>query len=458
MKITLYNTLSHKKQIFKSIRKDWVGFYTCGPTVYNYAHIGNLRTYIFEDVLKRTLEYAGYKVKHIMNITDIEDKIIKNALEQKKNIYEFTAPYEKAFFKDLGKLNIKKAWKYPKATEHIKEMIKIIEKLLKKEAAYIMDGSVYFNISKFKNYGHLSRIQKKELKTGVRVNADEYAKDSAEDFVLWKNKKPEEPSWKAPFGEGRPGWHIECSAMSIKYLGETFDIHAGAVDLIFPHHENEIAQSEGASEKTFSNFFIHGEHLLVNREKMSKSLGNIYTLRDFELKNINPLSFRYLILTSHYRSKLNFTWESLESAEKALERIQNFIKELLSKKQSKEKQQIAKLKKYKSEFDKAVFNDLDTPKALAVIWKLINEYNKNPKKFNPKEILNLFYKFDKILGINLKKIKIETIPKEITLLIKQRENFRKNKDWQKSDEIREKIKQMGWAVEDTEEGTKITKI
>src|SRR3989344_4759385 len=256
MNIKLYNGLTRKKETFKPLKKGIVSLYGCGPTVYNYAHIGNLRTYIFEDVLRKTLEYGGYKTKHIMNITDIEDKIIKNAAERKETIYEFVKPYEKAFFEDIAKLNIKKAAKYPKATKHIKEMINMIKTLLKKGLAYEASGGIYYNISKFKPYGKLSRISKKNMLIRARSTDDEYSKQEARDFVLWKTKKESEPFWDTPFGEGRPGWHIECSAMSIKYLGQTFDIHAGAVDLIFPHHENEIAQSEGATGKPFARFFM----------------------------------------------------------------------------------------------------------------------------------------------------------------------------------------------------------
>src|SRR3990167_6437832 len=287
MALKFYNALTRKKQIFRPLHNKRVGLYTCGPTVYNYAHIGNWRTYVFEDVLKRTLKYNGCKVKHVMNITDVEDKIIRGAKKTGKEIYEFTEPYEKAFYTDLKKLNIEKAHRYPKAPAHIPEMIKIISALLKKGLAYKTAGSGYFDISKFKKYGRLSGVKSRELKAGTRVDADEYTKEEAEDFVLWKKAEAGEPWWRAPFGEGRPGWHIECSAMSMKYLGKTFDIHAGAVDLIFPHHENEIAQSEGASGKKFVNYFIEGEHLLVDGKKMSKSLGNIFNLRDVESKGFD---------------------------------------------------------------------------------------------------------------------------------------------------------------------------
>lgn len=454
MDLKLFNTLTRKKEIFKPLNDKKVGLYTCGPTVYNYAHIGNLRTYIFEDILRRTLEYKNYKVRHIMNITDVEDKIIKKANLTNQTIFEFTLPYEKAFFYDLEKLNIKKASKYPKATEHIKEMVKIIKNLLKNGFAYVLDESVFFDISMFKNYGKLSKINLKSLKTGTRALNDEYTKENIQDFVLWKAKKDSEPFWDTPFGQGRPGWHIECSAMSVKYLGQPFDIHAGAVDLIFPHHENEIAQSEGALKKQFAKYFIHGEHLLVNGEKMSKSSGNIFTLRDFMKKNINPLALRYLILTAHYRSKLNFTWEALHAAENSLNRIYNFIQKLKTEKINFTATHSARFKK---EFEKAIYDDLNTPKTLAIMWKIISAYNKNPQKFNPTKILNLFYEFDKIFGLNLKKIKIERTPKEINILVKQREKARENKNFEEADKIREKLREIGWTIEDTAEGTKIIK-
>lgn len=453
MTLKLYNVLTRKKQTFKPLTPRKVGLYTCGPTVYNYAHIGNLRTYIFEDILRRTLEYSGYKVKHIMNITDIEDKIIRDAKKASKPIYEFIEPYEKAFYNDLEKLNIKKAFKYPKATAHIPEMIKIIGTLLKKELAYKSNGSVYFDISKFKKYGQLSGLKSRELKVGARVDVDEYAKENAEDFVLWKAKKVGEPYWQAPFGEGRPGWHIECSAMSIKYLGPTFDIHAGAVDLIFPHHENEIAQSEGVTGKKFVNYFIEGEHLLVNNEKMSKSLGNVFTMRDMEKKNFDPLAFRYLSLTAHYRSKLNFTWESLKAAQNALEKLREIVINLKTKKHPYILKNIRMLEKnFIEKFKKFINNDLDMPRALALLWDVVKS-----EKLASKEKLNLVFDFDKVLGLNLAEIKLEKIPAVILELAKDREKYRKEKNFKKSDEIRKKIESFGWLVEDTAQGPVLKK-
>lgn len=452
--LKLYNVLIRKKETFKPVRKDWVGLYTCGPTVYNFAHIGNLRTYIFEDILRRALEYEGYRVRHVMNLTDVDDKIIRDAILAGKNISEFVKPYETAFFEDLQKLNIEHAWKYPKATDHIQEMIKIILCLLKRGLAYKDGGSIYFDISKFKTYGKLSRIKKRGLKTGTRVDLDEYSKKDIQDFALWKETKHGEPSWEAPFGKGRPGWHIECSAMSLKYLESPFDIHTGGVDLIFPHHENEIAQSEGATGKKFVRFFVEGEHLLVNGEKMSKSFGNVFTLRDIETKKISPLAFRYLTLGAHYRSKLNFTWESLEAGQNSLERLSDFIRGLQERRDlySRNYRGLASIVK---RFDSTIFNDLDTPKALAIIWNLISDYNKNPQRYDSKEVLKLFYKFDTVFGLELKKIKPEAIPSKILALAKKREELRKEKKWKEADRIRAEIEKEGWTVDDTSTGTKL---
>ena len=414
--------------------------YACGPTVYNFAHIGNLRTYVFEDLMRRVLERAGFKVRLVMNITDVEDKIIRDARSAGKNIFEFIKPYEEAFLGDLKLLNIKPAWKYPRATAHIKEMTSLIRKLVKKGLAYESGGSVYFDVSKFKKYGRLSRLQKRELKIGARVDVDEYSKGDAEDFALWKKARPGEPSWDSPFGKGRPGWHIECSAMSMKYLGPALDIHAGGVDLIFPHHENEIAQSEGATGKKFARFFIEGEHLLAEGQKMSKSLGNVFTLRDIEKRGFDPLAFRYLLLTAHYRSKLNFTWESLEAAGSVLERVRNRVVEL------KQQPNVVRPPRsnnevFRREFEKKVMDDLNSPGALAVFWK----------NFGRLSLADILWA-DKILGLNLETLKLLTVPAGVKKLIKEREEARKNKDWRKADQIRAEIAKLGWSLEDTPKG------
>ncbi len=426
--------------------------YTCGPTVYDFAHLGNLKTYVFEDILRRALKYNGYQVKQIMNITDIDDKIIKRAQEEKKNIFKITRPLAKIFFEDIKKLNVEKAEVYPLATAHIKEIIALVGKLLKKRFAYQgKDGSVYFDISKFKNYGKLSRLKKREIKIGARIEADEYNKSEAQDFVLWKQaKKPNEPFWKSPFGDGRPGWHIECSAMSMKHLGETLDIHAGGVDLIFPHHENEIAQSEAATGKKFVRHWVHGEHLLVNNQKMSKSLGNFYTLRDLEKRNFNPLAFRYLVLTSHYRSKLNFTWQSLKAAQNALDNLYDQYREIQNNNTAKGEKN-TKIRKYEKEFLAAINDDLNTPKAMAIVWQTIGDGRLSAiAKKQP------LLKFDKILGLGLAKLKPLKIPQKIRDLAEKREKLRINKQFIQSDILRKKIESLGYKIEDTAYGPKIT--
>ncbi len=458
--LKLYNTLTRKKQVFKPLNKKalrrssgQVSLYTCGPTVYDYAHIGNLRTYIFEDVLRRTLKYDGYQVKQVMNITDVEDKIIKKAREQKKTIKQITRPFEKIFFDDVKKLNIEKAEVYPRATEHIKEIITLIKILIKKGFAYTgKDKSIYFDISKFKNYGKLSGLKKRQLKIGARIEADEYNKNEAQDFVLWKAAKPNEESWSSPMGRGRPGWHIECSAMAMKYLsGEpsrTIDIHCGAVDLIFPHHENEIAQSEAATNKKFVNFWLEAEHLLVNGSKMSKSLNNFYTLRDIENKNINPLAFRYLILTTHYRSKLNFTWDSLQAAQNALDNLNAFI-------QTDDKQLTTnndkQIKDYEKQFLTAIDDDLNTPQAISIVWQIIkdNQLSNSAKK-------QLLLKFDRVLGLGLNKLKPLKIPLKIRQMAEKRELLRANKQFVQADGLRKEIEGLGYRIEDSAYGPKIT--
>jgi len=461
--LKLYNTLFRKKQIFKPLKDRIVKMYTCGPTVYDFAHLGNLRTYIFEDVLRRVLEYNGYQVKQVMNITDVDDKIINRMKKENKTLKEVTLPFTKKFFLDLKKLNIKKAEFYPRATGTIKEIIDLIAKLIKRKFAYQgSDGSIYFNISKFKNYGKLSQLQKRKIKIGARIAADEYNKEQAQDFVLWKNnrsgltrinknleadKRGIEPVWQSPWGAGRPGWHIECSAMSIKYLGQPLDIHAGGIDLIFPHHENEIAQSEAATGKKFVRFWLHSEHLLINGQKMSKSLGNIYTLSDLEKRKFNPLAFRYLILTSHYRSKLNFTWQSLEAAQKALNNLTNNLQLTTNNRQPTTNNLQLMYKKF---FLEAINDDLDTPKALAIVWQVIrdNKLSHSAKK-------QLLLEFDKVLGLGLNKIKPVKIPRKIRQLVAQREKLRVNKQFIQADRLRKKIEKLGYIIEDTTVGPKI---
>lgn len=440
----LYNTLTRKIEKFQPLQDKRVGFYACGPTVYDSAHLGNLRTYIFEDILKRVLLFNGYQVKHVINLTDVDDKTIKRAQETNQSLTTLTQKYAKSFKADIRKLNILPPTLFAPATRYIKEMVALAQTLLKNRVAYEKDGSIYFKISQFKKYGQLSHLKLKELKAGARVDVDHYDKKNPADFVLWKAWTPKDGPvfWQTPLGKGRPrlsagrpGWHLECSAISTKELGQPFDIHAGAVDLIFPHHENEIAQTEAATGKRLANFWLHGEHLLVEGQKMAKSLNNFFTPRDLEARGFNPLAFRYLVLTAHYRTKLNFTWDSLSAAQEGLEHLQE---EALKLKKNKE---ICRDKEIKDKFTTLINNDLNVPGALALVWEAIKE-----KKISYKTLLE----FDSVFGLDIQKklgqkIKIPLVVKK---LLDQREKARKLKDWQKSDAIREKIKKIGFEVED----------
>ncbi len=460
MPLKFYNTMTLKKEAFKSIKPGFAGFYTCGPTVYNFAHIGNFRTYVFEDILRRTLKMSGYQVKQVMNITDVEDKIIKACREQKIGLKEFTGKYTQAFFEDLKTLGIEPAEVYPKATETIPEMVAIIKTLMEKGIAYRGDdGSIYYSIAKFKDYGKLAHIDVKSLKAGARVKQDEYTKDELQDFALWKawDANDGDIFWETELGKGRPGWHIECSAMSIKNLGETFDIHTGAVDNIFPHHQNEIAQSEGATGKKFVNYWVHSEHLLVENKKMSKSLGNFFTLRDVLAKGYNPRGLRYLLLSSHYRQKLNFTFGSLDAAENTVSGLVDFIDKLGGFKSDApdNKKVSATAKKSLDNFKKAMQDDLDTPKALQSMFDLVSAANKamEEKAFgtaNANEVLAAMNEFDKILGVLAhEKIALTDAQKE---LVEKRQEARKNKDWKTADEIRKQLDAQGIVLEDAESG------
>lgn len=444
-----FNFLTRKIEQFKPTDKV-VGLYTCGPTVYDYVHIGNWRTFVFEDILKRALLFNDIKVKHVMNLTDVDDKIIKKASDQGISIKELTDKFAKAFFDDLSKLNIISADVYPKATDqkYMDKMIELIQKLLEKGVAYKGDDGIYFSVEKFPDYGKLSGLEKQQLKKGARVNDDEYDKENWSDFALWKypstrfarSGQAPEPSWDAPFGEGRPGWHVECSAMSIAHLGESFDIHTGGVDLLFPHHENEIAQSEAATGKKFVKIWMEGEHLLADGEKMAKRLGNVYTLADIVKRDFDPLALRYLFLTAHYRSKLNFTWKSLEAA-------QNAFNNLIGEIESWEEPKIG-CSEFEANFKEAVNNDLDMPKALSTIWEMIK--SNYPTSAKHQSIL----KMDEVLGLGLAGVEKARLPKGAKELIKKREELRKIGEFEKSDKLREKLQEMGVEVEDTPEGSK----
>jgi len=317
----VFNTLTRRTEDLEPITPGHVRLYTCGPTVYDFAHIGNFRTYVWEDLLRRTIRHLGFRITQVMNITDIEDKIIAKAIAHGTTIDEVTAPFIRAFFEDLDTLGIERAEHYPRATDHIPEMIAIARKLEETGHTYASQGSLYFRIESFPTYGRLSSLEAREIKVGARVDSDEYEKDDARDFVLWKGHRPGEPSWESPYGAGRPGWHLECSAMSMKYLGESFDLHTGGVDNIFPHHENEIAQSEGATGRPFVRYWMHAAHLMVDAEKMSKSKGNFYTLRDLVARGSDPRALRYLLLATHYRSPLNFTFDALARSAQELQRF-----------------------------------------------------------------------------------------------------------------------------------------
>ena len=462
--IYFFNTLTRRKEKFVPLEKGKVKMYTCGPTVYDFAHIGNFRAFVFEDLLRRWLEYCGYKVIHVMNITDVDDKTIAAARKKGISLREYTEHYTRAFFEDIAALNIEKAHYYPRATEHIPEMVALIKKLLEKGYAYRgEDGSIYYAISKFKDYGKLSKIRVKELKPGARVKVDEYGKEEAHDFALWKAWDEEDGDvfWETELGKGRPGWHIECSAMSMKYLGETFDIHCGGVDNIFPHHENEIAQSEAATGKQFVRYWLHNEYLLVEGRKMSKRFGNYYTLRDLLAKGYDPKAIRYLLMSTHYRQQLNFTFEGLEAAKNAVDRLTNFVYRLLDADGEGCGEKIGSLmESVQKRFEEAMCDDLNIAVALAAIFNFVREVNKlmddnKLSRGEAEQVYELMMRFDKVLGVigEVKKEE-EKLPKEAEELIRKREEARKVKDWETADKIRERLKAMGVIVEDTPQGVK----
>lgn len=443
MTLHIYNSLFKKEEEFKSL-SDTVGLYTCGPTVYNIAHIGNFRAYICADILKRTLLYLGYPVNHVMNLTDVDDKTIRDSQKAGISLLEFTEKYTELFKKDSSSLNILPPDIYAKATENISEMISLIQKLLDSGYAYkTEDGSVYFDVRKDTEYGKLSPVILSEHKENAqgRMHKDEYDKESADDFALWKAWSPEDGDvfWESSFGKGRPGWHIECSAMSMKHLGETFDIHTGGRDLIFPHHENEIAQSECATGKEFVRYWVHNEWVLVDSKKMAKSTGNFVTLETIQEKGFSPLSYRYLVLMNHYRTPLNFTWESLEGASVTIERLYDGFQDL-------GKEQGEASSSYIHAFKEALSADFDTPKALSLIWTLLKEdTNDSSKKATLLEM-------DKVLGLGLNTLDTQKIPEDVIILLQKREEARLQKDWTLSDSIRDEVHQKGYLVKDTEKG------
>ena len=458
--IQFFNTLSGKLEPFKPITPGEVKLYTCGPTVYDYAHIGNFRAYIFEDLLKRYLVFMGYKVIHVMNITDVDDKTIKGAQTEGVELHQFTKKYTDAFFEDIEILNIDRADFYPRATEHIPDMVEMVQGLIQKGYAYKKDGSVYFSIAKFPDYGKLSKMDLKELKPGERIESDEYEKESAQDFALWKNKKEGEPFWETEIGSGRPGWHIECSVMSSKYLGETFDIHCGGVDNIFPHHENEIAQSEAYSGKAFVKTWLHCRHLIVDGEKMSKSKGNFYTLRDLLKKNIDTSALRFLLLSTHYRKMLNFTFDALKQASASLQRIKDFLYELRNRSfEEGENKRISKLiSDMNKKFRRGLNDDLNISVALTAIFEMIRKVNTLISKgkvyrTDAENLVASILSLDRVLAVLPEDAEID-LPPEIMSRIEEREKARKEGNYELADEIRKELLQKGIVLEDTKDGVR----
>ncbi|MFH0752407.1 MAG: cysteine--tRNA ligase [archaeon] len=447
--LRIYNTLTRKLEPFKPIKKNSVGMYTCGPTVYSYQHIGNLRSYIFSDILKRVLLYDNYKVKHIINVTDVghltsdadtgEDKLEKAAAKEKKTAKEIAEYYFKIFKEDFKKLNIQEPTKWTKATDHIKEMIELIKKLEKKGYTYKTTDGIYFDTSKFKRYGQLAKLKIENLKAGARVQQGE--KKNKTDFALWKfsGKEKRHQEWKSDFGTGFPGWHIECSAMSMKYLGETFDIHTGGEDHIPVHHTNEIAQSEAATGKKFVNYWLHGDFLTFQGEKVSKSKGGLYTITELEKEGFEPLTFRYFTFTAHYKKQLSFSIDNLKNAQNSYKRLKNIIAEIKDDKQTN--------KKYLQQFEKAINNDLDMPAALATLWNLVRD-----KKAEGK--IRTIKQMDKVFGLNLLKTEKISLSESVQKLLDQREKARKEKNWAEADKIRDQLKAKGIMLKDTPTGVK----
>jgi len=473
LKLRIFNTMGRRIEEFVPIEDKKVGMYTCGPTVYNYAHIGNLRTYIFEDLLRRTLEYLGYRVKHVMNVTDVghltddadegEDKIIKSAREKGKSVWEIADFYTRAFFRDTERLNIERPTVVCRATEHIDDMINLIKRIEKNGFTYMAGGNLYFDISKFPGYGKLALLNLDELKAGARISIDENKKNP-HDFVLWFTKSKFEHQamlWDSPWGKGYPGWHIECSAMSMKYLGDQFDIHCGGIDHIPVHHTNEIAQAEAATGKKWVNYWVHGEFLVLSKEKMAKSAGNYLTLDSLIEKGYDPMDYRYLCLGAHYRSQLQFSYEAMNTARNArlalMERIAR-LKEEAGEEVKGEKGGMPEREsaeyRYLESFEKNITEDLNIPRGLADLWNLLKDRN-----ISPGAKLSVAYIMDRVLGLRLKEAKLPEveIDEETKELIEERKRARERRDYALADAIRNKLKDRGILLEDTPDGVKVRK-
>jgi cysteinyl-tRNA synthetase len=461
--LKLHNTLTGIDEEFRPLEEGVVRLYTCGPTVYDYAHVGNFRTFVFQDLLRRYLRYRDYRVIHVMNITDVDDRTILNARQQGMSLRDYTTKYAEAFLEDSKTLRIEPADIMPRATDHIPEMVALIRMLEEKGYTYRKDGSVYFRISRFPGYGKLSKADFSGAQDGARVDADKYDKENARDFVLWKAKKEGEDFWETEIGPGRPGWHIECSAMSMKYLGETFDIHCGGVDLVFPHHENEIAQSECATGKPFVRYWLHPEFLIVEGEKMSKSLGNYFTLRDLLAKGHSPESIRYLLLSVHYRKQLNFTADGLHQAQASIQRLGDFVLRVKEKAAPEEvsPEFAAEVQAARVKFREAMDSDLNTSAALAVIFDFVRAtYQKESQNAisggDARAALEFIKEVDGVLSIL--RTQSELLDEEITRQIQARQAARRRRDFAEADRIRDQLLSHGIQLEDTREGVRWKRI
>ncbi|HLH37551.1 MAG TPA: cysteine--tRNA ligase [Bryobacteraceae bacterium] len=462
MALRFYNTLTQQAEIFSPLQDNVVRMYTCGPTVYNFVHIGNLRAFTSQDILRRWLRARGYRLDHVMNITDVDDKIIRNAAAAHKSIFDYTEGYTKAFLEDTATLRLERPERLVKATDHIDDMASAIHKLEERGYTYRSDGSVYYRIANFPEYGKLSHNDFSGIRAGARVDVDEYDKADARDFVLWKAQKEGEPGWETPLGPGRPGWHIECSVMAMKYLGETLDIHAGGVDLIFPHHENEIAQSEALTGKPFVRYWLHSEHLIVEGQKMSKSLGNFYTLRDLLEKGYSPEAVRYLLASVPYRKKLNFTFDGLKAAATSIERLRNYKIRLETSKfpEGSNEKMTERTRAAQNAFEAALDDDLNTAEALAAVFEYIRDTNTamDSGEFragNVQEALDYLARFDAVFDVLCPSASAAGLSEaEIEALVAERSAAKKAKNFARADQIRSELAEKGVVLEDTKEGVR----
>ena len=457
--LKLHNTLTGADEAFRTLEEGVVRLYTCGPTVYDYAHIGNFRTFVFQDLLRRYLVFRGFRVIHVMNITDVDDRIIQNARGQGMSLKDYTEKYTEAFFEDSRTLRIELPELMPRATAHIPEMVVLIKRLEAKGYTYRKDGSIYFSISRFRDYGKLSKADFSGIQPGARVDTDKYDKENARDFALWKAPKEGEDFWETEIGPGRPGWHIECSAMSMKYLGETFDIHCGGADLVFPHHENEIAQSEAATGKPFVHYWLHPEFLIVEGEKMSKSLGNQFTLRDLLAKGPAPEAIRYLLLSVHYRRQLNFTWDGLRQAEASLQRLEDFLVRMseIADSSAPGAEFAAEVSGARQRFAEAMDDDLNTSAALAVVYDFVRWANQKVEQGqvaggDALAAVDFLRELDKVFAVLRDRTGL--VDADILEMIEQRTAARKRRDFAESDRIRDYLLEKGIQLEDTRDSTR----